>query len=68
MKLFERIGKYVNKVYGMTFIEDGEDSYFVCPECGEPIYKADWDDEDFILDNMVGCPICDFDFCSVYEV
>lgn len=68
MKIYERIGRYVDKVYGMTFIKDGDDSYFICPECGEPLYRCDWDDEDFLLGDRVGCPICDFDYCSIYEV
>ena len=48
-------GTYCEDVYGMTL--DVEEGYFVCPECGEPIYETDWprsgDDE---------CPVCGFVF------
>ena len=40
-------GGYVNYVEG----------FYLCPECGEPVYNDDWDDiafHDFI------CPICEF--------
>ena len=30
------------------------EGYFVCPECGEPIYERDWREHD----DWTVCPIC----------
>ena len=37
-----------------------EERFFICPECGEPIYEEDWDNFDLIDgdDNFI-CPICE---------
>lgn len=34
--------------------------FFICPECGEPIYQYDWADSDFLdgNDNYI-CPVCE---------
>lgn len=34
-----------------------EERFFICPECGEPIYEEDWEDE-FFEDCI--CPVCEF--------
>ena len=39
---------------------DYEEGFFVCPECGEPIYKCDWSESE--LQNENGeyiCPVCE---------
>lgn len=36
---------------------DWKEGYFACPDCGEPIYMDEW--EDNVPDH---CPICSFDF------
>lgn len=36
-----------------------EDAWFICPECGEPIYYHDYNEE---LANDSKCPVCDFEF------
>lgn len=45
----EEFGGYVN----------WDEEYFICPECGEPVYADDWDDSEFALATI--CPICQFD-------
>ncbi len=38
-----------------------EEQFFICPECGEPVYADDWESEDDFLDgyNNFICPICE---------
>lgn len=43
---------YCEKTYG-TYV-DWDEEFFICPECGEPIYKCDWDDHE----SWTVCPIC----------
>lgn len=45
--------EYAEEVYGVQV--DEEEEFFICPECGEPIYECDWTDSDFMF-----CPICGF--------
>lgn len=47
---------HVENTYG-TFV-DWEEKYYLCPECGEPIYEDDWDDDRLAFEL---CPICGFD-------
>lgn len=42
------------KVYSCP-VNYGE-GFFICPECGEPIYSCDWQDHDFNT-----CPVCEFE-------
>lgn len=39
---------------------DWDEGYFLCPECGEPIYEDDWANSDLIdgNDNFI-CPVCE---------
>lgn len=46
---------YCYNTYGIQI--DWEEGFFICPECGEPIYGKDWEDEEFIF-----CPICSYWF------
>lgn len=36
---------------------DWEDCFYLCPECGEPIYGEDWSEDD--LEEFL-CPVCEF--------
>ena len=45
--------EYAEEVYGVQV--DEEEEFFICPECGEPIYECDWVGSDFMI-----CPICGF--------
>ena len=42
--------------YGMTL--NTKEGYFICPECGEPVYECDWTDEEL---RAYLCPICQFE-------
>lgn len=55
MTKWERKAIIVEETYG-TFV-DWDEKFFICPECGEPIYESDWDDE--LLDD---CPVCGFEW------
>lgn len=44
----------VAEVYGC--LVNYEEGFFICPECGEPIYSCDWQDHDFNT-----CPVCEFE-------
>lgn len=36
---------------------DYTERFFICPECGEPVYEEDWNDMDF--EDCI-CPVCGF--------
>lgn len=44
----ERVSKFTNI----------EEAWYICPECGEPIYFDDWADEE----NFMRCPICHWNY------
>lgn len=48
--------RYCEKTY-RTYV-DWDEEFFLCPECGEPIYKSDWDDHD----DWNVCPVCEWAF------
>ena len=54
--MWEDNAKTVERLYG-SFV-DWEERFYLCPECGEPIYECDWFDED--LEETL-CPICGFE-------
>ena len=33
-----------------------EERFYICPFCGEPIYKEDWNEHDL---NSFICPVCE---------
>jgi hypothetical protein len=35
---------------------DMNEGFFICPECGEPIYECDWEEHS----DWEMCPICEF--------
>ena len=61
--LFEEIwNRMANRVewdYGCQV--DWKEKFFICPDCGEPVYCDDWDWHDFLDEgNNDCCPICGF--------
>lgn len=50
----EKNAKEVEKFYG-EFV-DWEEKFYICPECGEPVYKRDWDEDEL---RKFLCPICE---------
>lgn len=51
-------GTYCENVYGVVL--NTKEGFFICPDCGEPIYECDWEDH-----HWETCPICDFEiFCE----
>lgn len=56
MPNWSNVANSVSNDYG-TFV-DFKERFFICPECGEPIYENDWNDSDF--EDGTICPICDF--------
>ena len=55
MKMWESRAKYVEQVFGGYV--DWEERFYLCPECGEPVYECDWDENE-LCDEI--CPICGF--------
>lgn len=53
--MWESNAKYVERVYG-SFV-DWKERFYLCPECGEPIYECDWDENE--LCDMI-CPVCGY--------
>ena len=45
----------VDLVYGGYV--DWVAKFYICPECGEPIFWSDWSEKD--LEDFI-CPICEF--------
>ena len=52
---WELLALNCEKIYGVQV--DWEDRFFICPECGEPIYECDWD-----VDELDVCPVCEFEW------
>lgn len=48
--------RYCEKTYG-TYV-DWDEEFFLCPECGEPIYKSDWEEHE----SWTACPVCEWAF------
>ena len=55
MSKWELLALKCEKIYGIQV--DFEERFFICPECGEPIYECDWAEEE--LDE---CPVCGFEW------
>ena len=45
---------YCEETFGVHV--DMAEGFFICPECGEPIYECDWD----AYSDWSVCPICEF--------
>jgi hypothetical protein len=55
MKTWNDVMQYCIKTYG-TYV-DYEERFFLCPECGEPIYECDWEGDNNLSEGI--CPICE---------
>lgn len=58
MKAWYIMAQKCDEDYGTQV--DYEEGFFVCPECGEPIYECEWDEHE--MRNEVGmcvCPVCE---------
>lgn len=53
--MWEAKANEVIEVYGGYV--DWEERFYLCPECGEPIYECDWSDDE--LDEFL-CPVCEY--------
>ena len=49
---WEDAARFCKKTFGVYV--NWEERFFICPECDEPVYSIDWEDE-----NLVTCPICE---------
>ena len=54
-KTWKVVAKYMKETYGSHV--DWMEGFFICPECGEPIYAVDWEDEELEI-----CPVCEFEW------
>lgn len=54
--MWELNAKRVEKEFG-GFV-DWDERFYNCPECGEPIYDCDWNDDEL---RPSLCPVCEFD-------
>ena len=52
--MWEARAKEVEEVYG-GFV-DWDEAFYICPECDEPVYKCDWDEDEL---TKFLCPICE---------
>lgn len=55
MSKWEKIALYCHDTYGVYV--NAKEGFFICPECGEPIYECDWD-----ADELDTCPVCEFEW------
>ena len=60
---WEKLAREVETVYGSEV--DWDEEFFICPECGELVYKCDWTDSDFAMGRTyrgelkLYCPCCE---------
>ena len=57
LKTWAQAAEFCSKEYG-SYI-NYEEKYFICPECGDPIYECDWETYYYFW-NL--CPVCEFNF------
>ena len=58
MSVWENVARYCQEVYGAYI--DWDEGFFECPECGEPIYEEDYNQEsDYYRNGEMICPICE---------
>lgn len=56
-KIWKKIANYVEETYGVQV--DYTEGFFICPECGEPIYDCDWGGGEYEFDGETAvCPVC----------
>lgn len=51
---WEKNAEYAEEEYG-SYV-DWEECFYICPECGEPVYEGDWTDAEL---KAYACPICE---------
>lgn len=52
---WEKVAWHCHDTYGVYV--NAKEGFFICPECGEPIYECDWEDEE-----LRACPVCEFEW------
>lgn len=57
IKTWLEAATYCEEVYGSSIVEEKDAAYFQCPECGEMLFREDWQGH-----NWRTCPVCDFEF------
>jgi rubrerythrin len=55
LTMWEIVAMEMQETYGAMV--DFDEKFFICPECGEPVYADDWEDTDF---DGIKCPICEW--------
>lgn len=50
----------------MVYLLTGEERFFICPECNEPIYEEDWSTDE-LMELGGCCPVCGMDWYYVEE-
>ena len=56
--VWEKVAHLVEANYGGYV--DWKERFFLCPECGEPVYECDWADSDLVNgDEDFMCPVCE---------
>lgn len=68
-RTFDRFASYLEDTYGVQY--DRLEEFVQCPECGDYIYRCDWEEENICedsvttdaevpyIDNKWKCPICE---------
>lgn len=65
MSTWEKVARFCQEVYG-SYI-DWEERFYICGECGEPIYECDYNEwSDYYTEDNDGpnCPVCEYEYGS----
>lgn len=57
---WEVLAELCEATYGVQV--DHEEKFFICCECGEPIYAEDWADHEALYEQR--CPICNYVYAN----
>ena len=61
MSVWEKVARFCQEVYGSHI--DWEERFYICGECGEPIYECDYGEYgDYYSEDGEGpiCPVCEY--------